>query len=451
MSLIQPAWADIITGLVGWWKMDEGTGTATTADSSGQGNTGNLVNSPGWVPGKMGQALSFDGATNYVVSNNNIGLSSNQARTVTGWFTQNSLSKRNVLGFGSQGGALTFDIIADGGMGKVYGHFYGGGNDTSAGAPSYSAGVWYHFALVYDGATASFYLNGVFTNSKVITLNTTDSPFKIGTGTWTGIGSFNGLVDDVRVYNRALTAQDVADLYHVFQPNDGLVGWWTFDEGAGTVAHDSSGQGNNGSLAGSASWANGKNGKALGLDGAAGSKVVLGNPASLDFGTGSFSYGMWVYPVSNIGSWDMPWNKGGSSAVTAGFDIELGTGAWVTGISDGTRIKVNNFLPSGGLLNQWTHIFVVVDKSVSKLYVYVNGTKTNTDQDISGLGSVSNAYQATIGSFSSNLHMFNGYIDDVRIYSRALSAAEVAALYRDGSGPTLTGLTTINGVTSIKF
>ena len=53
------------TGLVGWWKFDDGSGT-TARDWSGQGNTGTLVNSPTWVVGKIGGALSFNGSNQYI-------------------------------------------------------------------------------------------------------------------------------------------------------------------------------------------------------------------------------------------------------------------------------------------------------------------------------------------------------------------------------------------------
>jgi hypothetical protein len=56
---------DITTGLVGHWKFDEGSGTTAT-DSSGNNNTGTLVNGPVWTTGKMGGALSFDGSDDYV-------------------------------------------------------------------------------------------------------------------------------------------------------------------------------------------------------------------------------------------------------------------------------------------------------------------------------------------------------------------------------------------------
>ncbi|MDE2172757.1 MAG: right-handed parallel beta-helix repeat-containing protein, partial [Patescibacteria group bacterium] len=209
----------------------------------------------------------------------------------------------------------------------------------------------------------------------------------------------------------------------------GLVGWWKFDEGSGTTAGDSSGSGNVGTLIGTnlPLWtATAKVGPgALVFDGT--DNVSMGNPASLNFGTGSFSYGLWVFATANAGSWDEPWNKGGASTSSPGYDIELGNGLWTANVSDQTSVR-QAVIAQAPLMNQWVQIYVVADRSSNQLRTYVNGQPVGGTgvASLAGLGSVSGSADALIGG---STYRFVGTIDDVRVYNRALSDAEVAQIY----------------------
>ncbi len=157
--------------------------------------------------------------------------------------------------------------------------------------------------------------------------------------------------------------------------------------------------------------------------------VDVSNPANgaLAYGAGSFSYGAWVKPTANVGTWDTPLWKGGSSAGTAGFDIELGTGQWTASLSDGTSAKAANFFASSPALNTWYHLFVVVDRGTQTVRTYVNGVFANSTS-LSGFGSVTSTNHLQIGVGLTGSQPYNGFIDDVRTYGRALSADEVAKL-----------------------
>ena len=214
----------------------------------------------------------------------------------------------------------------------------------------------------------------------------------------------------------------------------GLVGYWPFEEMGGTGAGDFSGNGNGGTLAGAnglPAWTAGKLGGAVYFDGVD-DKATIGDPASgvLDFGTGSFSYGAWVYVSATVGSWDMAWYKGGSSAGNAGYDVELGASVWAADIADATTLKAVNFSASP-ILNRWVHLMAVVDRTGNQFCAYVDGALVGSCTDITGFGSVSNAAAAVIGSSGSS-YWFGGSIDDVRVYNRSLSADEVRTLYRAG-------------------
>ncbi|MDE2041170.1 MAG: right-handed parallel beta-helix repeat-containing protein [Patescibacteria group bacterium] len=207
---------------------------------------------------------------------------------------------------------------------------------------------------------------------------------------------------------------------------NGLVGWWKFDDGSGTTAADSSGNGSTGTLSGTPlpAWTQGKSGGALSFDGLT-DAVSIGDRSVLDFGTGSFSYGMWVYVTAPAGIWDEPWVKGGGAASSAGYDMELGSGSWTANIADGTNGRQVVFSNSP-YLNQWVQLFAVVDRSAGTFKAYVDGLPVASTA-LASFGSVTSTESAMI----SGRYPFKGLIDDVRVYNRALSDSEVAAIYAE--------------------
>jgi len=224
-----------------------------------------------------------------------------------------------------------------------------------------------------------------------------------------------------------------ADLY----ARHGLCGYWSMNELTGNKILDYSGNGIHGTLYPSyptncperVDGLNKQYGKALKFDGQD-DYVSCGTSALLDFGINSFSFGLLVYIVTSAGAWDITIWKGGGSAVSAGIDVELGTGAWITYISDGLgHIVAASF--GSETLSQWIHLFVVVDRTTQKMYAYKNGIVVNpSGADISSVGSVTNTNQALFFSGNSNHnYLFKGTIDEVLFYNRILSAAEILKQY----------------------
>lgn len=218
----------------------------------------------------------------------------------------------------------------------------------------------------------------------------------------------------------------------------GLVGHWKFDEASGPTAVDSSPSGNNGTFTNSPTPTTGRYNNALEFSGELGSdpthdRVDIGDPAggSLDFGTNSFSYGLWLYATGSAGSFDMAWSKGGGSAGNPGYDLELGSGSWTSYICDGDECDTTAFSVSP-ILNSWTHLMVVIDRATADHDTYVNGVLFLSGGIPGTFGSVDNIRSANIGASNSGNHPFLGLIDDVRVYNRALTAGEVALLYNGG-------------------
>ncbi|MCE7887908.1 MAG: LamG domain-containing protein [Alphaproteobacteria bacterium PRO2] len=220
---------------------------------------------------------------------------------------------------------------------------------------------------------------------------------------------------------------------------NGLVGHWKLDESSGPTAVDSSPSGNDGTYVNSPTPTTGQFNNALDFSGNTGSaatndRVNIGDPAdgSLDFGTGSFSFGAWVYVTATSGSWDMVWYKGGANTNDPGYDMELGSNTWNSLICDGDECSTVRFewVP---ILNSWPHLMAVIDREDGTHTAYVNGAAVHS-LNISGtFGSVSNTKTANIGANNNGSFPFLGQIDDMRVYNRALSAAEVAALAAAGT------------------
>jgi len=190
--------------------MLEGSGNRTY-DLTHNGNDGVLTNGPLWKPGRNGTAISFDGVDDYAETRKNIGIAGNQSRTIAVWFKPTNSLTKNVLGFGISSNGRVFDILLH--NGQFIGHFQGSGFDTASGAPFYNVGKWNFGVFTYDGATVISYLNGAYGNQKALLLNTGTSSLTIGGGIFSVFNYFNGLISDTRIWNRALSAQEVQDLY----------------------------------------------------------------------------------------------------------------------------------------------------------------------------------------------------------------------------------------------
>ncbi len=198
---------------VGVWLFDEGEGN-TAADSSGNGNDGELMGDPAWVVGKFGNALEFDGAGSYVSVPDSGSLNPTTAITLGAWiypkgFTGNGngiLTKEGqyILGLNwPQGGnAQKLNLWLTIGAWVLF-----SGDEVPADS-------WSHVAVTYDGSAKEMYINGNLVNSEAQEgeIATSANDILIAQGN-TGVGAqaFKGLIDELAVFNIALTETDIKD------------------------------------------------------------------------------------------------------------------------------------------------------------------------------------------------------------------------------------------------
>ncbi len=165
--------------------------------------------------------------------------------------------------FGIQGGKLgaDFEECASSQTGCPGGT--AGLNHPVTGATTLQDNVWYHGAVTYDGRYWKLYLNGIqdgYVDLGTSLLPRWDSiqPIGIGTAfnsTGVAVGDFNGVIDEVRIWNSVRTQAEIqADMYSENPAGSGLVGHWNLNENAGTVANDTAGTAQNGTLTNNPSW-----------------------------------------------------------------------------------------------------------------------------------------------------------------------------------------------------
>ena len=420
-------------GLVGYWTLDGSDikwsdSTTEIKDTSGNSKHGDAQGSlaaGSATPGQVGQGLRFNGTSDVI----SLGTVYNGVKTIAFWAKPNSTTQP----FIDLNGTATIDVTSG-----------------TVAANSFTSPTIY-----VDGAVTSTFPD---TNWHHIVITT-------GTGinaSATNIGKistsyFGGTLDDIRFYSSALSSTQVTDLYRASSAKEvgdaahrdvltnGLVGYWTFDgrdinwSDTGTEIKDISGNGNHGDALGSLATTSvipGKLGQALSFNGTS-DYVDMGD----FFYSDVISICAWVdmrtLPVvdhrvivtkRNIGIY------GSSSEFTLGvsyvpqryrivyftFDSSQNTTLSITG---GTELSNTNL---------WYHVCAVQNGSGNTGYVYLNGMEDGSAAQGNASANAGSSVQIGVRTGGTGERFWDGFIDDVRIYNRALSASEVTNLYNIG-------------------
>lgn len=460
-------------GLLAYWPFDGAgvvitntTNNGTAVDASGSGRTLTLDGAD-WheetsrVLGKAGQGLFFNGGNNSDAGNFADNLSE---MTVGGWF-KTSISgviqpivTKNIdynTGAGWFLGLTTLDQLT----------FFvqdAGGTDWNQKmtVSTFNDGRWHYAMATITGGvngTITLYVDGVAvstTNPSSGTVGSISNAASVAVGVGGGY-NIEGTIDEVRIYNRALSATEILKLYQASSlkvnrtpknvvSNFGLVGYWTLD-GSSTVwssdtaatTTDASGTGNTGTLLNmdkAIASAIGKFGQALKFDGVD-DYISVSTSTPLEF-SGNFSVSVWVkttglnntlqanfiktlvaFPTTGWGLID-----NGASGADIVFRVSPAA-APGTCVSDGTACFARSLVNDG----QWHNIVGVYD-SADKIRIYLDGVEK--DNRTPGTFT-NNSSGLKIGQFQGSAG--GGVEDEVRLYNRSLSAAEVLTLYNSGS------------------
>ncbi len=422
------------SGLVGHWTfngedMDWGSSTAEVLDRSGQDNYGDVTNfgQEGAVIGKVGQALEFDGSNDYV----NIGTGPTSVKTVAFWVYPETTTEYfvNITG-------VTERIWAN------------AGTITATGFSSPT--------IYVDGAVSSTMVADQW-HFIVITTATAEnaSSFKIGRIDLPASEDYlEGKMDEVRLYNYALSTSTIQDLYRTegrkFGVNTpttdyltaGLVGHWTFngqdmDWSSSTAeALDRSGNNNNGDVTnfGKEGAVIGKVGQALEFDGS-NDYVNAGDIAAID-GVSQLTAMGWMY-IKSFADWEMLMEK----RTDGNNEFYMAQSASGYGGNNDVMIDLSNGSDTYGYTNDdilslgvWGHWVMVFDGSQaengSRLKFYFNGVQQTLNFGGTIPSTTANAGNLYIGHPTNSP---DGLIDEVRIYNYALSTSTIQQLYRLGA------------------
>ena len=198
--------------LIGWWKLNEGVGT-TAVDWSGHGNHGELRGDPQWTDGVVGEALDFDGAGDFVFTGKSaadLGVEADKPKTVTAWVYTRGFNNGGIFDLGARTAGQDFCLRTLGGINNWRTQHWGADADHDFSYPALDA--WVHFSLVFTGTQSTVYANGVSVSTKATVLNTSPSnPFQIGCYGWQN-DFFDGVIQDVRLYNKALTVDEIVEV-----------------------------------------------------------------------------------------------------------------------------------------------------------------------------------------------------------------------------------------------
>ncbi len=192
--------------LIGWWPFEEGQGTVAL-DASGHGNHATLIGDPQWVPGYDGLALDFDGQGDYLDTGklpSQLGIAGSAPRTIALWACARSFNGGGLYEMGGQGTREGFSLRTQEDDGRWQARYGGIDDDFSAWK---SLNEWVHLTHVYEASRALIYVDGYYPSRRQLVLLTSDDrPFRIGI--CDGV-AFDGLIDDVRVYDRAMSRKEV--------------------------------------------------------------------------------------------------------------------------------------------------------------------------------------------------------------------------------------------------
>ncbi len=437
-------------GLVSWFSGD------TNALDSRSRNNGTLGASSQFAAGQVGQAFQTTSATGSTVtavaeSPNTPPLDFTNAFTIEMWVSPAQVGANNGTSFlackGSCGSASGFSyaLVLNNNGSEVF--FRVGNGATFAALPSspLPLNTFTHLAATYDGTTMRIYLNGVLNASMATAIGTlldSSQPLRIG---GSDAGNTLGIYDEVSLYNRVLSASEIQTIANAGTAGkcnptatvapSGLVAWFAGDGNANDIAGT-----NNGTLQNGASHTVGKVGQGFLFDGID-EQVVVGNVSSLDVQTGDFTIEAWANAAQN------------KFHFIAGKDSCGDPNIYSLNINqlDAPGFRVNNStgnsfiaLASAVSLNEWHHIVGV--KEAGNIKIFVDGVLQNT-LPISG-SFAANGNNFSIGNrINSNPtgcgnNNFAGRIDEVSLYNRALTGAEITSIFNAGIAGKLKTATT---------
>ena len=433
LANVQEAGVSCVTynALVGYWAMED-TQTTTLLDSVSMITAGTLQYGASYGPGVLGNGLVFDNVDDGAdLQDIQWELGTNGAFTWSVWVKPTDIKDRDMILYRAAA-ARSLELEINRGEPRVW---LGGIN----GATYYTAGttvtpnIWNHIVVTYANGTVSWTING---QPGTTTSGLTGTPILGAGSTLVGRHSskskplaFGGTIDEIRFYNYALTATAATALYQDMDLGGGggttnppatLVSYYNFENCGSNQVLDSLGT-NPGTMVGAVRNA-GYRGGGITFDGRA-DYINLGNSASLAF-TSSFSASFWVNTT----------DAGGRATILTRNKIsndrsyEIANNFGYPAIYLGTGARPNNWLSATAFIadGAWHHVAVIVTPGLVQMYV--DGVLSLNDTGWTGTILPNTSATVWIGNSTTNNRDFTGTLDEMRIYSGAITEAQAISL-----------------------
>jgi hypothetical protein len=458
----QPGSAGLASGLAGYWKLDENTGTSA-GDASTNGNSGTLTNGPTWTSGQIKTGVDFDGTNDYITvadpASGVLDAVGDRYYTLSGWFNRDTATTTDTILAKSNGPADTMGYLVylDATTDKlVFSTRSTLGDNSFQSISTFTAAGWHHFAVVFNiprtgGNFGQIYIDGSIQNDNNGaggyggSIDSTRA-FVIGAESDAG-NPFDGKLDEIRLYNRALSADEVGQLYRLTTPtgvDTSLKGYWSFNGAdiSGTTALDLSGAGNTGTLTNGPTKALGKIGQALLFNGTSNYVDITDNAVFTLNAAQKYTWALWVKPSSLVlnnaqTAWSQDANNGQFFYIEPQNFTGMTNGVEAVWQQDGSNYLDQSSYSNVLSVGSWAHVVVTYDGTLTqsqRFTIFVNGVDVTDRGNVASVGTIPtfDPNHIWVGNNINYGEHFPGAIDDVRIYNRALSASEIESLYRLG-------------------
>jgi hypothetical protein len=425
------------TGLVAYWKMDDPSGTRATDYLNT--NHGTASGSTPSTDAKLGLgSRNFDGTSDYVDAGTPAAFNLGATFTVSAWVKPTAFKNYSGLVskvISSRAGVYSFMLVLhnDGKLGAY--------NNTSwqfSSGAALSLGTWQHVVFVLSGGTLTYYVNGSVNGSHAFAYPDTDA-HNVFIGSWHTDPQYdyNGKMDDVGIWNRALTIGEIADLYKSGagqQPLNpgfptGSTSLWAMDEASGSTVADS--VGSNNATATGTSITTGRVGKARTFSASTSEKIDAADSASLE--PAALTVQAWIKPATvNTTKWIV--EKGSSNTANGlnGYGLHLLDNIIRFYLITGANVENIALSTSTLSANNWYHVVATYDGS--NMRIYINGALDKTQAVTGAIDYTGSDQLFRVGLSHANSLPFSGQIDEIGVWPRALTAIEILDLYNGGDG-----------------
>ncbi len=368
-------------------------------------------------------AYSFGGPSQYISAQDTNLPQGTAPRTVCSWMRPTALPGsgqfRIAMRYGQPlaGQSNYIGLYNDGVQQTV---IFSGWTDHLTSPYTAATNTWMHLCGTYDGTTARLYLNGGLVASAAKAWNTTlmgNNGIIIGQGDLTGTFPFQGAVDDVRIYNRVLTDNEILVLSS--QLGVGLLRQYSFANGG---LADDAGSGNSLTASGSPAQVNGVDGAANGAYSFSGADQFSANDAGLPAGGAARTMCSWVY-VTTANTDSFAISYGAAQTTSQGSFLYVDSSNQAGFGSYSTNLQSTYVVP----VSAWHHLCATLD-STGNGRVYIDGNLAPGGGPTPVTFSTVLSGNLAIAARSDNAFRWRGSLDSVRIYNRALEAPEILQL-----------------------